>query len=99
MSSTVVTSFLSSGISAEFAQVVFRFGECVTIGLSPVFAYFIVYVAYLEKYNKDTNYFGIKNAIKYQTPYAIATFASLLFIIIVWYVLSIPLGFGGSVSL
>ncbi len=99
MSSQIVPVFLNAGISAEFCQTVFRFGECVTIGLTPVFAYFVVYMAYLERYNQDKNYFGLRNAIKYQLPYAIATFVILLVIIILWYILSLPLGFGGLVYL
>ena len=99
MSSSIVPIFLNAGISAEFCQTIFRFGESVTIGLTPIFAYFVVYMAYLERYNQDKQYFGLRNAIKYQLPYSIATFVILLVLIIVWYILSIPLGIGGTVYL
>jgi aminobenzoyl-glutamate transport protein len=99
MSSQIVPIFLNAGLSAEFCQTIFRFGESVTIGLTPIFAYFVVYMAYLERYNQDRNDFGLRNAIKYQLPYAIATFVILLVIIILWYILSLPLGFGGLVYL
>ena len=99
MSSQIAPIFLNAGLSAEFCQTIFRFGESVTIGLTPIFAYFVVYMAYLERYNQDKNYFGLRNAIKYQLPYSIATFVILLVLIIVWYVLSLPLGFGGTVYL
>ena len=99
MASPIVPIFLNAGLSAEFCQTVFRFGESVSIGLTPIFAYFVVYMAYLERYNQDKNFFGLRNAIKYQLPYSIATFVILLVIIIVWYILSLPLGFGGTVYL
>lgn len=99
MSSQVVPVFLNAGISAEFCQVIFRFAESVTIGLTPLFAYFVVYMAYLERYNQEEKYFGLKNAVKYQLSYAIITFVILLAIIVLWYIISLPLGFGGTVYL
>lgn len=99
MSGQVVPTFLSANLSGEFAQVVFRFGECVTLGLTPVFAYFIVYLAYLEKYSQDEMEHSISKSIKYQMPYSIATAFTLLAIVIVWYLISIPLGVGGMVAI
>ena len=99
MSSQVIPTFLNVGISAEFAQVVFRFGECVTLGLTPVFAYYIIYLAYLERYNKNEKSMSLITSIKYQLPYSLLIGGILLAIIIIWYIISIPLGFGGSVSI
>lgn len=98
MSGQIVPVFLSAGISGEFAQVIFRFGESVTLGLTPVFAYFIVYLAYLEKYTQDETNITLGNAIKYQMPYSFTTAAALLAIIVVWYLISLPLGIGGSIA-
>lgn len=99
MSSQVVPTFLNVGISAEFTQVIFRFGECVTLGLTPLFAYFIIYLAYLERYSQDANGMKLFSAIKYQVPYSAITFIILLSILIIWYVIAIPLGFGGSIAI
>ena len=48
LSSTVVPVMMNSGISPEFAQVIFRAGESVTYSLTPVMAYFAIYLAYME---------------------------------------------------
>ena len=99
MSSQVVPTFLNVGISAEFTQVVFRFGECMTLGLTPVFAYYIVYLAYLERYNKNEKSMSIWTSFKYQIPYSLCIGGLLLAIIILWYIISLPLGFGGHINI
>ena len=99
MSSQVVPTFLNVGISAEFTQVVFRFGECVTLGLTPVFAYYIVYLAYLERYNRNEKSMSLATSFKYQLPYSLCIGGILLAIIILWYIISLPLGIGGSINI
>ena len=98
MSSQVVPTFINVGVSGEFAQTVFRFGECVTLGLTPLFAYFIVYLAYLEKYNQNEKTMSLLSSIKYQVSYSACTACVLLAIIVLWYLISLPLGFGGSIA-
>lgn len=98
-SAQVVPTFLSAGLSGEFAQVILRFGESVTLGLTPVFAYFIVYLAYLEKYSQEENTLRLSTVIKYQVPYSIATGFILLTILVVWYLIGLPLGVGGTIAI
>ena len=57
-------------------------------------AYYIIYLAYLEKYNQDQEPISLFTTFKYQLPYSIATFILLLVIIILWYVIGLPLGIG-----
>lgn len=99
LSSSTVTSMMSSGISPEFAQVVFRFGEAVTMNLTPLLAYFIVYLAYLEKYNQEENKIHFSESIKYQMPYSFAICFSLIAIILLWFIVGIPLGVDALPSL
>ncbi len=99
MSSGVIPTFLNAGLSVEFAQVIFRFGETSVLGLTPFFAYFIVYLAFLEKYKQDDNNLSLLKSLKYQAPYSFATTGILLLLIIIWYLVSIPLGIGGYVSI
>ncbi|MBE6155381.1 MAG: AbgT family transporter [Firmicutes bacterium] len=98
LSPTVVPAFINVGISGVFAQLVFRFGECVTLGLTPLFAYFIVYLAYLEKYNQNEKTTSLSSAIKYQAPYSACTAGILIALIVLWFLISLPLGVGGYVA-
>lgn len=96
---SIVPKFMDVGISAQFAQIVYRFGECVTLGLTPVFAYFIVYIALLNKYSQDEYSFSMRTPIKYMVPYALSTAGVMLAIIILWYIIGLPLGIGASVAI
>ncbi len=97
LSSTVPT-LMQAGVSPEFAQLIFRFGNAVSIGLTPVFAYFIVYLAFLATYNQSSKPITLKAAVKYQLPFAGATLVLFLGIILVWYIVGMPLGVGTSVA-
>ena len=92
LSSTVVPSMMNAEISPAFAQVVFRFAETCTMNITPLLAYFIVYFAFLEKYNQSDKKIRLTDAIKYQLPYTCIISISLLVILIVWYIIGIPLG-------
>lgn len=92
MSSTIIPICMNAGITPEFTQIIFRFSESVTMGLTPLFAYFVIYLAYLEKYNQTNKPINLFKSIKYQLPYAILTALCLLVIIIIWYIAGLPIG-------
>ena len=97
--SGVIIKLMNVGISPEFTQLVFRLGSSVTLGLTPVFVYFVVYLAYLENYNQSNKPITIKEAIKYQLPYAAVTCVVYLLFIIIWYLVKFPIGVGAGVGL
>ena len=99
MSGTIIPICMSAGISPEFAQTIFRFAESTTIGLTPLFAYYVIYLAYLEKYNQTEKPINLIKSIKYQIPFASLTFLVLLVLLIVWYVTGLPIGIHGSTIL
>lgn len=97
--SGVIIKLMNAGISPEFTQLLFRLGSSVTLGLTPVFVYFVVYLAYLENYNQSNKPITIKEAIKYQLPYAAVTCVVYLLFIIIWYLVKFPIGVGAGVGL
>lgn len=99
LASTAIPALMNAGVSPEFSQVAFRLGEGVSLGLTPVFAYFIVYLAYLEKYSQNEKNISLFKAIKVQIPYTVITFLVFLSLIVLWYVIGLPLGIGSSVAL
>jgi aminobenzoyl-glutamate transport protein len=99
ISGIIIPIFMKAGISPEFTQVIFRFGESVSMGLTPLFSYFVIYLAFLEKYNQGKKSINITKAIKYQLPYSILTFIVLLTILIVWYIVGLPIGIGSAAAL
>ena len=92
ISGGVVPILMNAGISPEMGMTIFRFAEGVTYNLTPIMAYFVIYLAFIEKYNQDSEPIPVVKAIKYQIPYSIATGIVLLLILIVWYIVGLPLG-------
>ena len=94
MGGSFVPLLMNAGISPEMGQIIFRFAECATYSITPLMAYFIIYLAFVEKYNQNSEPIPLFKTIKYQIPYALATTIVLLIIAIVWYMANVPLGFG-----
>ena len=99
LAATAVPKLMNAGINPEFIQLVFRFGESVTMGITPMFAYFVVYLAYLEQYNQDKQPVKLNKALRYQYPYSFAMFFIYILLIIIWYLTGLPLGISSSVGL
>ena len=97
--SSTVPALMQVGVSPEFTQLVYRLGGSVAIGLTPVFVYFIVYLAFMENYNQSNKPVTMLEAIKYQMPFALITFVTFLVVIAVWYIAGLPLGVGAGVAL
>lgn len=94
LSASCVPTLMNVGFSAEFIQVIFRFAEGMTYGLTPIMAYFVIYLAYMEKYNTADNPIGVFKILNYQKKYALATGFILLIILIIWYLVGLPIGIG-----
>ncbi len=95
LSVATVQAFMNSGLSPEYSQVVMRFSEALTTGLTPLLAYFVIYLAYIEKYNQGDKPVSLFTTLKYQIPYSLLIGLALLILVIVWYVAGLPLGIDG----
>lgn len=92
LSSTVVPVMMQAEMTPAFIQVVYRFSETSVMNITPLLAYFIVYLAFLEKYNQSDKKIKLSEAIKYQLPYTIIIGLTLLLLLIIWYIIGMPLG-------
>ena len=98
LSNSIIPAFMNAGMSASFAVLVFRAGEGVTYALTPVMAYFVIYIAFMEIYSKD-DHDTILGNIKYLRPYAFYTMAIWIVLLILFYIVGIPFGVGSSPAL
>jgi aminobenzoyl-glutamate transport protein len=98
LSTSAIPAFMNGSLSAEFAQLITRFGECATIGLTPLLAYFTVYLAYLEKYNQQEKPISFFKTLRYQAVYGLVIGAVLLLLLVGWYFIGIPIGIGGTIG-
>lgn len=90
-SGITVPLFMNASISPEFTQIIFTLSNSISTGFTPLFVYFVIYIAFLEKYNKD-EIITLFGSMKYMIPYGIATFIIVFVILVGWYITGIPLG-------
>ena len=66
-----------------------------TNGITPLLAYFVVYLGYLNIYNREEKkVYGIRDGIRLMTPYFIALSITWIAIVLLWYLVGLPLGPG-----
>ena len=97
LSGTVVPLMMTSGISPEFTQLIFSIGSSIVYPLTPAMAYFVIYVSYMEKYDKEG--IGVTKCIRYMIPYALIILAMWVVLLILWYLIGLPIGFGANAVL
>lgn len=85
---------MNAGFTPIFTQTIFRFSECFTLGITPLFAYFIIYLAFLDSYNQDKKPINLFKSIGYMTNYSLITGLILLALLVAWYLVGLPIGIG-----
>ena len=92
---SIVPILMQSNISPQFTQFVMRAVDSMTNGITPLYAYFVIYIGYLNMYNiKNDNPISIGNGIKIMMPYFVIISITWLLIIIGWYIIGLPIGPG-----
>ncbi len=94
LSGVMVPIFMNAGMTAEFAQLVFRAGQCITYGLTPIMAYFAVYIAILDKNSENDKPTSLIDSIKSILPYSGIVALVWITLLIVLYVIGLPFGIG-----
>ena len=84
---------MKANITPDFTQFIFKAADSVGKGITPFFVYYIIMLAFLEKYNnKESNkitIFGTMNLLKSTT----LLFTVLWIIIVIgWFIMGLPLG-------
>lgn len=95
MAPTVVPLFMRANISPAFTQFIFQIADSVGKIISPSFIYFIILLAYLEKYRTDekkqTTFFG---TLKQLFPSISIIILAWIILICLWYIAGFPIGIG-----
>ena len=89
----LVPLFMKANITPDFTQFIFKAADSVGKGMTPFFVYFIIMLAFLEKYNnKESNKITVFGTLKLLRPTALI-FAVIWFIIVIgFFVIGLPLG-------
>lgn len=100
ISPIMVPMFMQNSLTPEFAQAVFRGASSATLGITPLFTYFVILIGFLEIYNKRKNdTVTITDAMSLMVPYTIAYTILWLLIILAFYIIGLPIGPGVSVMI
>lgn len=95
ISPILVPAMMQLNLSPQFSQFIFRAAESMTNGVTPMLAYFIVYLGYLNIYNREEKkVYGIRDGIRIMVPYLISFAIAWIAIIVLWYLIGLPLGPG-----
>lgn len=99
-SPTIIPLFMRANITPEFTQFIFQVADGLAKGFTPLFGYFIIMIAFLEKYNTDENEkITIFGTLKVMLPTMLMIVLVWLIIIIGWYIVGFPLGPKGVTTL
>ena len=93
MSGSVVPLMMNASISPELTQIIYVAAGSVTNGLTPLLAFIVIYIAFMEKYSKSESV-SLFGCFKYMVPYAIAITLIWLVVICAWYMIGVPIGIG-----
>ena len=89
----IVPPLMQSNISPQFLQFVLRAADSMTKGITPLSAFFVILIAYLNVYNNDKeNPIGIFKAIKLVMPYCLIISITWLLLLLGWYIIGLPIG-------
>lgn len=96
----MVPMFMQSSLTPEFAGAVFRAASSATLGFTPLFAYFVILIGFIEIYNKRKNdTVTLMDAISLMVPYTIGYLILWIVIVLGFYIVGIPIGPGIGVML
>lgn len=97
LSPAVVPLFMRANITPDFTQFIFKIADGIGKSFTPFFIYFIIMLAFLEKYkNDDKLQISIFGTLKLIRPVVIILSLALILFIVIWYIIGIPIGVGVS---
>lgn len=95
LSPLVVPLFMRANITPDFTLFIYKVADGIGKCFSPLFVYFLIMLAFLEKYNTDDEYkVTVFGTIKSALPVYLLMGGLLLLIIICWYLVGLPSGIG-----
>ncbi len=91
MAPVFVPMFYHIDLSPALTQLLYRIGDSITNGISPLYTMFPLILGWVQQYDKNA---GIGTVASLLLPYAIFTFIAWTLLLVVWYLLGIPIGVG-----
>ena len=94
-SPVIVPVLMKSNITPQFTQFVMRAVDSMTNGITPLYAYFVIFIGYMNVYNmNEEKPITISGAIRIMFPYFVIISITWLLLIMGWYIIGLPIGPG-----
>lgn len=93
MAPVFVPLLMQLGYAPEFAQMAYRIGDSTTNIITPLMPYFAIIISFAKRYDDEV---GIGTLISTMLPYTVVFLVGWTVLLIIWYVLSLPIGPGGA---
>jgi len=95
ISPIIVPTLMQLNVTPEFSQMILKVGDSVTNGITPLLPFFVVFVGFLNYYNKNNKQpISIKKALSLTIPYSITYLLFWLLMLVGWYMIGLPIGPG-----
>lgn len=98
-SPVVVPLLMRSNITPDFTQFIYQIADSVGKGITPIYAYFIILIGFLVKYEDDDYSVTIFSTLKMTLPICVIVGLLWLLILVLWYISGMPIGIGGFSTL
>lgn len=99
-SPVVVPLFMRSNITPDFTQFIFQIADSVGKGITPVYAYFIIMIGFMQKYvGDDDESVTILGTLKLTLPIVLMVGLVWLVIVALWFISGMPIGINGFSTL
>lgn len=89
---------MRANISPNFMQSIFMSADAAGKFLSPIYLYLIILIGFLYKQDQDVNT-SIFDTMKLTMPVMLILIATNFIIVVGWYVLGVPIGISGNITL
>ena len=100
MSPLIVPLFMRSNINPDFTQFIFKVADGIGKSITPLFAYYLIMLALVNKYNSDSDFkVTVFGTMKMILPVILTITGLWLLIIIGWYIIGLPIGLRGYPTL
>ncbi len=96
----MVPLFMRANINPDFTQFVFKIADGIGKSFTPFFVYFLIMLAFLEKYNYNQEHkITVRGTMKMILPVVLTVSCLWLVIILCWYLVGLPIGIGSMATL
>ena len=91
MAPVFVPMFYHIELSPALTQLLYRIGDSITNGISPLYTMFPLILGWVQQYDKNA---GVGTVASLLLPYAIFTFVAWTILLVAWYLIGLPIGVG-----